>query len=90
VLACPNAGDVVASAALGWEFRDPGGGHHLGGGSHGSLLAEDSLVPLISAGFDGSPLPLEGSSITDVAPLARRHFGLPAPPLRGAEPLVAL
>ena len=52
VLNCPNAGDVVVSAALGYEFSDAGGGHHVGGGSHGSLHAADSLVPLITAGFD--------------------------------------
>jgi Type I phosphodiesterase / nucleotide pyrophosphatase len=82
VLECPTAGDVVVSARAGWEFRDPGGGHHLGGGSHGSLLAEDSLVPLIAAGFESPPFSLDAASITDLAPHARRHFGLapPAPP----------
>ena len=39
---CPNAGEVLVSAADGWEFADLGGRHHLGGGSHGSLLAGDS------------------------------------------------
>ena len=46
ILGCVNAGDVVASAAPGYEFRDAGGASHLGGGSHGSLHAVDSLVPL--------------------------------------------
>ena len=33
----PNAGEVLVSAAPGWEFLDLAGRHHLGGGSHGSL-----------------------------------------------------
>ena len=31
----PNAGEVIVSAAPGWEFADLGGRHHAGGGSHG-------------------------------------------------------
>ena len=49
-LGCRRTGDVVVSARLGWEFADAGGVHHAGGGSHGSLRAEDSLVPLITVG----------------------------------------
>ncbi len=76
ILRCANAGDVVVSAALGFEFADAGGGHHAGGGSHGSLHAADSLVPLITAGFEpGMQLP-EQPSITDLTPLTLRHFGL--------------
>ena len=77
-LHCPNAGDVLVSAAHGWEFADLGGRHHLGGGSHGSLLAGDSIVPLVAAGFDEPPFP-SGARITDIAPLALAHFGLAAP-----------
>jgi hypothetical protein len=77
-LLCPNAGDVLVSAAEGWEFADLGGRHHLGGASHGSLVAGDSIVPLVAAGFDGLPFPAD-PSITDLAPLALAHFGLPAP-----------
>ncbi len=55
-LACPTAGDVLVSAAEGWEFADLGGAHHLGGGSHGSLLAGDSIVPLIAAGLRQGPV----------------------------------
>jgi Type I phosphodiesterase / nucleotide pyrophosphatase len=77
-LRCPNAGDVLVSAAEGWEFADLGGGHHLGGGSHGSLSAGDSTVPLVAAGFDELQLPVE-ASITDLAPAALRHFGLAVP-----------
>ena len=52
---CPAAGDVIVSAAPGYEFADSGGAHHAGGGSHGSLRAEDSIVPLITAGFAQRP-----------------------------------
>jgi len=68
-----NAGDVIVSAAPGWEFCDIGGSHHAGGGSHGSLAAADSEVPVLTVGIDG-----EVASITDLAPLALSHFGLAA------------
>jgi predicted AlkP superfamily pyrophosphatase or phosphodiesterase len=77
-LACPNAGEVIVSAAEGWEFEDLGGRHHGGGGSHGSLLAGDSAVPMLAAGFDGSPFPPD-ASVTDLAPLALSHFGVQPP-----------
>jgi hypothetical protein len=67
----PNAGDVIVSAAPGWEFEDAGGRHHAGGGSHGSLAPGDSEVPMLTVGLDGEP-----ASIVDVAPLALAHFGL--------------
>ncbi len=41
-LANPNAGELLVSAAEGWELADLGGRHHAGGGSHGSLVAGDS------------------------------------------------
>jgi hypothetical protein len=76
LLRCVNAGEVVASAGPGVEFVDGGGSHHLGGGSHGSLARDDSLVPLLTAGFEPPPeLPAE-PGITDVYGLVRRHFGL--------------
>ena len=34
-LHCPRAGDVLVSAAPGYEFVDWGGADHVGGGSHG-------------------------------------------------------
>ena len=77
-LHCPNAGDVLVSAAEGWEFADLGGRHHLGGGSHGSLVAGDSIVPLVAAGFDEPPFPPD-PGVTDIAPLVLAHFGLAAP-----------
>lgn len=77
-LACPNAGEVLVSATEGWELADLGGRHHLGGGSHGSLCAGDSTVPLVAAGFEEPPFPAD-PGITDLAPLALAHFGLAAP-----------
>ena len=67
-LANPNAGEVLLSAALGWEFVDLGGRHHAGGGSHGSLVAGDSIVPLLTVGLDAAP-----ERITDVAPALVAH-----------------
>jgi len=63
------------SAAPGWEFSDLGGRHHLGGGSHGSLEAGDSLVPMLTVGVDAAI-----ESITDVMPAVLEHFGVEAPP----------
>jgi hypothetical protein len=70
----PNAGEVLVSAAPGVEFVDLGGRHHLGGGSHGSLVAGDSLVPMLTVGLDPPP-----DSITGVAPLVLSHFGVDPP-----------
>ncbi|HYW28428.1 MAG TPA: hypothetical protein VE824_01370, partial [Gaiellales bacterium] len=64
------------------EFADAGGQHHAGGGSHGSLHAEDSLVPLITAGFETPPQLGAEPSITDLTPLALRHFSAAAEPIR--------
>ena len=67
----PNAGDVLASAAPGVEFADLGGRSHAGGGSHGSLSAGDSVVPMLTVGLERTP-----ETILDVAPLAAAHFGV--------------
>ena len=63
----PNAGDVLVSAAAGWEFADLAGSHHAGGGSHGSLVAGDSEVPMLGIGV---PPPASTTGIKD-ALLAR-------------------
>ena len=70
-LANPNAGDVLVSAAPGIEFTDLGGRHHVGGGSHGSLEAGDSEVPMLSIGLGQPP-----ARIVDVAPRVLEHFGV--------------
>jgi predicted AlkP superfamily pyrophosphatase or phosphodiesterase len=73
-LADPNAGELLVSAAEGWELADLGGRHHAGGGSHGSLVAGDSLVPLVTVGLEA-----ELRRITDVAPAVLEHFGVAVP-----------
>jgi hypothetical protein len=67
----PNAGEVLVSAAPGWEFVDLAGRHHQGGGSHGSLEREDSEVPMLTVGLGEPP-----SSITGIKQLAAEHFGV--------------
>ncbi|MCW2965206.1 MAG: hypothetical protein JWO17_2458 [Actinomycetia bacterium] len=67
----PNAGEVLVSAAPGWEFLDLAGRHHLGGGSHGSLELADSEVPMLTVGLDPPP-----ASITGVKGLIAEHFGV--------------
>ena len=69
----PNAGEVLLSAAPGWEFADLAGRHHAGGGSHGSLAATDSEVPMLTIGLGEPP-----SSITGVKALVLEHFGVAA------------
>jgi hypothetical protein len=68
----PNAGEVLISASPGWEFVDLAGRHHLGGGSHGSIAAADSEVPMLSVGLGEPP-----ASITGVKGAVLEHFGLP-------------
>jgi hypothetical protein len=70
----PNAGDILVSASPGYEFSDLAGRHHAGGGSHGSLDAGDSEVPMLTVGLDSPP-----ERITDVAPLVLSHFGVEPP-----------
>jgi len=73
-LANPNAGEILVSATEGYEFADLGGGDHVGGGSHGSLVAGDSEVPMLLVDVEG-----RAGSIVDVAPLVLAHFGVAAP-----------
>ncbi len=70
----PNAGDVLVSAAAGYEFTDLAGHSHVGGGSHGSLLAGDSEVPMLVVGMDAVP-----TGITGVMPAVLAHFGVAQP-----------
>jgi hypothetical protein len=70
-LANPNAGEVLVSAAPGWEFSDLAGRNHVGGGSHGSLAASDSLVPMLTVGLGEPP-----ASITGIKGLVLDHFGV--------------
>jgi hypothetical protein len=74
----PNAGDVLVSAAPGYEFTDLAGRHHGGGGSHGSLTAGDSEVPMLVVGAGEPP-----AGITGVAPLLLERLGVE----RASQPL---
>jgi predicted AlkP superfamily pyrophosphatase or phosphodiesterase len=70
----PNAGELLVSAGDAVEFDDLGGRSHLGGGSHGSLAAADSEVPILTVGLDATV-----RSITQLAPVALEHFGVEPP-----------
>jgi hypothetical protein len=76
-LHCPTAGDVLLSAAPGFEFVDWGGADHLGGGSHGSLHRSDSLGVLMWCGT-GPAARTERRQWTlqDVTPMVAGHFGV--------------
>ena len=66
-----NAGEVILSAAAGYEFADLGGRHHAGGGSHGSL----AVRRLRGADADGRHGP-PPDSITGIKGLILEHFGV--------------
>jgi hypothetical protein len=76
----PNAGEVLVSAAPGWEFADLAGRDHLGGGSHGSLEQADSEVPMLAVGLEEPP-----ASITQIKETVLRNFGLFSPAPGGKE-----
>jgi hypothetical protein len=76
-LISPHAGDVLVSAAPGYECVDWGGISHVGGGSHGSLAHEDSLAPLLLCGCAPEPAaPGARWTLRDVAPVILAHFGV--------------
>ncbi|TMK38474.1 MAG: alkaline phosphatase family protein [Actinobacteria bacterium] len=75
-ITCPTAGDLLLSAADGFEFVDWGGVSHVGGSSHGSLDAGDSLGPLIFCGTGPTARGERRWSIADVAPAVAGHFAL--------------
>jgi type I phosphodiesterase/nucleotide pyrophosphatase len=77
-LTCPTSGEVLLSAAPGYEFLDWGRQAHVGGGSHGSLHACDSLGALVMCGA-AAPREEPGQwAIRDVATVVLEHFGLAA------------
>jgi Type I phosphodiesterase / nucleotide pyrophosphatase len=74
-LTCPTSGEVLLSAAPGYEFIDWGRQAHVGGGSHGSLHSSDSLGALILSGVSlPDPEPAQWT-IRDVAQIVLGHFG---------------
>ena len=76
-LRCRTSGEVLASARPGWEFLDWGRSHHIGGGSHGSLHANDSLGSLLWCGTGpAGPASREQWTLRDVVPMVLDHFGL--------------
>jgi hypothetical protein len=82
-LAAGSTGDVLLSAQPGYEFVDWGGADHAGGGSHGSLREEDSMVPLVfwACGPDAREHGADSGrqwSIADVASEVLDHFGVAA------------
>jgi hypothetical protein len=77
-LRCRTSGEVLLSAAPGYEFRDWGGGHHVGGGSHGSLHATDSHAALIWCGTGPAVDAKPQWSLRDVTPMVLDHFGVAA------------
>jgi len=78
-LTCPTSGEVLLSAAPGYEFIDWGRQAHVGGGSHGSLHASDSLGALVMCGVAPPPEEPAQWAIRDVAPIVLGHFGLGGP-----------
>ena len=74
--ALPHERRPAASAAPGYEFLDWGGAHHVGGGSHGSLHANDSLGSLIWCGTGPAADTREQWTLRDVAPMVCDHFGV--------------
>jgi hypothetical protein len=76
-LTCPTAGDVLLSASPAYEFLDWGGVAHVGGGSHGSLHASDSLAPLLWCGTGPATRDArEQWSLRDVTPMVAEHFAV--------------
>jgi predicted AlkP superfamily pyrophosphatase or phosphodiesterase len=83
-LHCRTSGDVLLSAAPGYEFVDWGGSDHVGGGSHGSLHRSDSLAALLwcGTGPDSRDAHVQWS-LQDVTPMIRAHFGALTPAATG-------
>ena len=76
-LRCRQSGELLLSAAPGYEFTDWGGGGHVGGGSHGSLHANDSHGVLLWAGGDRPAADSrEQWSLRDITPMILDHFGV--------------
>ena len=76
-LTAPHAGDLIVSLTPGYEAVDWGGVSHVGGGSHGALHRDDSLVPLLFVGCGPSDVAeREQWTLRDVAPIVLDHFGL--------------
>ncbi|MET0770232.1 MAG: alkaline phosphatase family protein [Solirubrobacteraceae bacterium] len=76
-LRCRTAGEVLASAKPGFEFLDWGGSHHVGGGSHGALHANDSYGSLLWCGTGPDGIDArEQWTLRDIVPMILDHFGV--------------
>ena len=76
-LTSPHAGDILISAAEGYECVDWGGISHAGGGSHGSLGRGDSLGPAVFVGCGPKrPGKRPQWALRDLAPVILEHFGV--------------
>jgi hypothetical protein len=76
-LRCRTTGELLASAKPGYEFLDWGRSHHIGGGSHGSLHAVDSLGSLLWCGTGpDSEEARDQWTLEDIVPLLLDHFGV--------------
>ena len=76
-LRCRTAGEVLASARPGWEFLDWGRAHHVGGGSHGALHANDSYGSLLWCGTGPASVDArEQWTLRDVVPMILDHFSV--------------
>ena len=76
-LRAPYAGEILVSAAPGYELVDWGGMTHCPGGSHGGLDAADSRGPLLLCGFEPGIEELrEQWALRDIAGLVLGHFGI--------------
>lgn len=79
ILHAPNGGHVWATSRVGSEFQLQNSTVHTGGGSHASLHALDSQVPLLLAGApEGMTLPPKTRTV-DVMPLALQILGVDSP-----------
>ena len=77
-LTSPHAGDILISAAEGYECVDWGGVSHAGGGSHGSLGARRLARPRCSSSAAGPKRPGKRPqwALRDLAPVILEHFGV--------------
>jgi type I phosphodiesterase/nucleotide pyrophosphatase len=86
-LKAPHAGDILVSLSVGYECVDWGGAGHVGGASHGALLAGDSLGPLVLTGLEpGTEDSRRQWTVRDVAELVMSHFGGDRGPRERAGP----
>ena len=71
-----DSGDVWLTARPGCEFEARGGKAHVGGASHGSLHALDSLSLFVAGGVHPPAVPAMMRSV-DIAPMCLELLGLP-------------